>query len=107
LDIAKINKTHYYAVIFNSVLKEKADGYKSTADRMVELAQQQPGFLGFESARNEIGITISYWEDLDSIKNWKENTEHLLAQKRGKEKWYKSYALRICKVEKQYYFDVE
>jgi heme-degrading monooxygenase HmoA len=107
LDIAKINKSHYYAVIFNSVLKENADGYHGMADRMLELAAQQPGFLGFESARNEIGITVSYWDDLESIKNWKENGEHLLAQKMGKEKWYKKYALRICKVEKQYYFDAE
>jgi len=61
LDIAKINQTYCYAVIFTSVLKENAAGYEETANRMIELAQQQPGFLGYESARNVIGITISYW----------------------------------------------
>lgn len=106
MDIAKINQTGCYAVIFNSVLKENSTGYEETAQRMAELAQQQPGFLGFESARNIIGITISYWEDLDSIKKWKENGEHMLAQKMGKEKWYQSYALRICKIEKQYYYNL-
>ena len=106
MDIAKINQTHCYAVIFNSVLKEKAEGYEETANRMVELARQQPGFLGYESARNEIGITISYWQDLESIESWKKNSEHLLAQKMGKEKWYKSYALRVCKVERQYFENV-
>ena len=104
MDIAKIDHLHYYAVIFNSVLNDKADGYEQTAQRMVELAQQQPGFLGYESVRENIGITISYWEELQSIKNWKKNGEHMLAQKKGREKWYKSYALRICKIERQYYF---
>ena len=107
MDIAKVNQTPCYAVIFNSVLNDKAEGYEEMADRMVELARQQPGFLGFESIRDKIGITISYWEDLESIKNWKNNSEHLIAQKMGKEEWYKSFVLRICKVEKQYYFDAE
>ena len=107
MGIAKIDRNVYYAVIFNSVLNEPAEGYEIMADRMVELAQQQPGFLGFESVRKDIGITISYWENSESIKKWKQQTEHLLAQKLGKEKWYKSYALRICKVERQYYFDKE
>ena len=106
MDIAKINHTHCYAVIFNSVLKNETQGYEQTAQRMVELAQQQQGFLGYESVRNEIGITISYWEDLESIKNWKENGEHILAQKKGKKDWYKSYALRICKIERQYYYNL-
>jgi len=106
LDIAKISQAGGYAVIFNSVLKENTTGYEETAQRMVELAQQQPGFLGFESVRNEIGISISYWEDLQSIKKWKENGEHILAQKMGKQKWYESYALRICKIEKQYHFNM-
>ena len=107
MEIAKINQNNYYAVIFNSVLNEDAEGYEEMADQMVELAKQQAGFLGFESVRSEIGITISYWESLDAIKNWKQNSEHLFAQKIGKEKWYQSFALRICKVERQYYFDAK
>ena len=69
---------------------------------MVELAKQQPGFLGIESARNEIGITVSYWKDLESIRQWKQHAEHQLAQKMGKEKWYSHYKTRICKVEREY-----
>ena len=60
----------YYAVIFTSIKKENAEGYASMAERMVELAQQQPGFLGVESARQEIGITVSYWKSLEAIKQW-------------------------------------
>ena len=107
MDIAKINQTPCYAVIFNSVLKDSVEGYKEMADKMVELARQQPGFLGFESIRDKMGITISYWADQESIQNWKNNSEHLIAQKLGKNQWYKSYVLRICKVERQYYFDAE
>lgn len=94
--------TPYYAVIFTSTRTGVDDGYEDTADRMVELAKQQPGFLGIESARNEIGITVSYWKDLESIRQWKQHAEHQLAQKMGKEKWYSHYKTRICKVEREY-----
>ena len=76
LTMDNMRDTPYYAVIFSSVRSEIDDGYAETASRMVELGSQQPGFLGVESARNEIGITISYWKDLDSIKQWKSNMEH-------------------------------
>ncbi|WP_024873626.1 antibiotic biosynthesis monooxygenase family protein [Tolumonas lignilytica] len=103
--IAKTPTPPYYAVIFTSIRTNIDDGYAITADAMVALAQQQqPGFLGAESARNDIGITVSYWSDLDSIKQWKSNTDHLLAQRLGREKWYKSFKTRIAKVERDYEF---
>lgn len=71
---------------------------------MENLAKLQPGYLGYESAQEDIGITISYWESLDSIKNWKANLDHLMAQKLGKEKWYSWYKVRICIVEREYKF---
>ncbi|OIR00183.1 hypothetical protein GALL_178290 [mine drainage metagenome] len=71
---------------------------------MVELAQQQPGYLGHESARNELGITVSYWESIEAIKNWKMNAEHLMAQQKGREEWYANYKTRICLVERDYEF---
>ncbi len=77
------------------------------ANLMVQLAQQQDGFLGIESARNELGITVSYWRDLASIKKWKENTEHSLARERGRKEWYKSFKTRIALVERDYGFEKE
>ena len=74
------------------------------AELMVELASGQPGFLGVESARNEVGITVSYWESLESIKNWKAHAEHRVAQQYGREKWYSAYKTRICLVERDYGF---
>ena len=72
------------------------------ADRMVELAQQQTGFLGIESAREQAGITVSYWQDLEAIKNWKANVEHLEAQRQGRATWYQSFKVRIAKGERDY-----
>lgn len=92
----------YYAVIFTSVRTETDAGYATTAQRMLELAADQPGYLGVESARNEIGITVSYWLDLESIRNWKAHADHQIAQELGKSTWYQSYRVRICKVEREY-----
>ena len=104
--IAKTPKPPYYAVIFSSVNTENVEDYSEMANRMVELASQQPGFLGVESARNELGITVSYWKDLESIKKWKQNSEHLEAQRKGRSDWYKSYKTRIAKVERDYGFEL-
>lgn len=72
------------------------------ADRMVALASEQPGFLGVESAREGLGITVSYWADLESIKSWKANAEHMQAQKLGRELWYSAFRTRITRVERDY-----
>ena len=100
--IAKTPEPPYYAVIFTSHLTETNRGYSAMAEKMVNLAACQPGFLGIESAREDVGITISYWSDLESIKNWKANLAHLEAQKLGREKWYSEFKTRISKVERDY-----
>ncbi len=96
--------TSYYAVIFTSKRTSVEEGYTEMASQMVELAKQQQGFLGVESARNEIGITVSYWKTLQDISQWKQNIEHLEAQQKGKEKWYENYTVRIAIVEREYSF---
>lgn len=103
--IAATPTAPYFAVIFTSERTAVSDGYAEMSDRMVELAQQQPGYLGHESARDSLGITVSYWESLEAIRDWKKNTEHLFAQKKGREEWYASYKTRICKVERDYGFE--
>ena len=100
--IAKTPMPPYYAVIFTSHRKDGDHGYGEMAERMLALALKQPGFLGVESAREEVGITVSYWSDLESIKNWKANLEHQEAQKLGHEKWYSSFKTRISRVERDY-----
>ena len=97
-------KEPYYAVIFSSTQTNDIMGYSEMAIAMEDLARLQPGYLGFESAKETVGITISYWESLEAIKNWKSNLDHLMAQKQGREQWYSWYKVRICKVEREYEF---
>lgn len=105
--IAKTPEPPYYAVIFSSERTDVNNGYGIMADKMVELANKQKGFLGVESARDsELGITVSYWDSLEAIKGWKENVAHRIAQERGKVEWYKSFSLRVCKVERDKFFEM-
>lgn len=101
---AKTPKPPYYAVIFSSQRTEGVGGYEIMAERMVELAGQQPEFLGAESVRgsDDFGITVSYWSSTEAIAAWKANVEHLAAQEMGKRKWYENYELRVAKVERAY-----
>ena len=93
-----------YAVIFTSKQSSNTKGNASMANKIEELAKLQPGFLGIESAKDGIGITVSYWESLNHIKAWKLQSEHLLAQQAGKSLWYDWYKVRICKIEREYSF---
>ena len=95
----------YFAVIFSVKYSgQDSEAYGIMADRMFELVKEQPGFLGVESVHNAEGegITVSYWESLESIKAWKREEEHKQAQKKGYETWYSEYHLRIAHVETAY-----
>jgi heme-degrading monooxygenase HmoA len=100
--IANTPQPPYYAVIFTSLRTEGDQGYASMAARMEELAQQQPGFLGMESARDGVGITVSYWASLEAIAQWRQHAEHLAAQALGHQQWYTHFRVRIAKVERDY-----
>ncbi|WP_350226614.1 antibiotic biosynthesis monooxygenase family protein [Methylophaga marina] len=88
--------------MFSSHLSESDNGYGEMADRMVKLAAIQPGFLGMESIREDLGITVSYWKTLESITNWKKNVEHREAQRLGHQNWYSTFRVRIARVEREY-----
>lgn len=108
--IAETPEPPYYSVVFTS---ERAAGdaeiYSKTADRMVELAKLQPGFLGIESVRDSsgTGITVSYWKDTESIELWRAEGEHRAAQSNGRSKWYDQFVVRVCKVEREYSFKAQ
>ena len=98
----------YYAVIFSSTLSDNAEGYGAMAARMVELAREQEGFIDVESAARTsegFGITVSYWRDLESIRRWKNVSEHAAAQRMGRDAFYKNYRLRVARVEREYGFE--
>ena len=95
----------YYAVIFSSVRTEGDQGYGVAATRMLELAREQPGFLGVESAREDgLGITVSYWQSEAAILAWKQQAEHKAVREQGRARWYSAFQTRVCKVERAYTF---
>ncbi len=106
--LAQTPKPPYYAVVFSSQrTTADAEGYAEMSDRMFALAAQQPGYLGVEAVSGEdgFGMTVSYWENLETIRNWRAQAEHKIAQAQGREKWYEKYKLRICLVETEYDFE--
>ena len=106
--IARTPQPPYYAVIFTSRYTDAdTEGYGRMAEKIGELARAQPGYLGFESARDAagIGISVSYWESEEAIRNWKGLAEHLIAQRTGRERWYVDYTVRVAKVERAYTLD--
>jgi heme-degrading monooxygenase HmoA len=103
--IAKTPNSPYYAVIFTFVLTQEDLGYHKISNSMFELAKKQVGFLGVETARNGVGITVSYCKNLEAIKNWKLQEAHAVAIEKGRSTWYKAFKDRICKVERNYEFE--
>jgi heme-degrading monooxygenase HmoA len=106
-EIAKTPKTPYYAVIFTSIKTSGDNGYEKVGDEIVNIVSKQKGFLGAESVRDKdgFGMTISYWNSLESINEWKYNVPHMKAKDMGKKMWYSKYMIRICKVESDNYFE--
>jgi heme-degrading monooxygenase HmoA len=105
LDFARTPEPPYYAVIFASRRNEwDPDGYAAAAERMLELAAKQPGFLGVDSARDAagFGITVSYWRDEAAIAAWKRQSDHAAIRIRGRKLWYQHFEVRVAKVERAY-----
>lgn len=106
-EIVKTPETPYYAVIFTSIRTPGDNGYERISDEIVNIVSKEKGFLGAESVRDKdgFGMTISYWDSLESIDSWKRNGPHMEAKEMGKKMWYSKYMIRICKVERDNYFD--
>ena len=102
MSIAQTLATPYYAVIFTSLRTPGDNDYSEMSKKMNELAATMPGFLGQETVREELGISVSYWKTLDDVRNWKQTSEHLIAQQRGRDVWYTAYKVRVCLVERDY-----
>lgn len=102
--ISKTPAPPYYAVIFTSLRTEGDLGYAATSEKLMKFAEEQAGFLGVEHAREDLGITVSYWKDLDSINAWRNHAEHTHARNIGRTQWYKEFKVRIARVESDYGF---
>jgi heme-degrading monooxygenase HmoA len=102
MHLASTPEPPYVAVVFTSLRTDGDHGYAAMTVRMEQLAAEQPGYLGIESARDELGITVSYWVDEDAAKAWKQVADHLVAQRRGREAWYADYRVRVAVVLRDY-----
>ena len=102
--IAPTPEPPYVAVIFTSLRTQGDRGYEAMAERMAALGSSYPGYLGMESARTPggLGITVSYWRDLGSVRAWREDPVHQQAQEAGRSEWYQAYQVRIARVEREY-----
>ncbi|CAM3167121.1 antibiotic biosynthesis monooxygenase [Saccharomonospora xinjiangensis] len=94
----------YYIAVFTSRLSPNTDGYSDTAERMNRLASEQPGFLGMDSVRDGLGITVSYWRDEESMAAWRRHAEHTIARETGRERWYDSFEVHVAEVKRRYGF---
>jgi heme-degrading monooxygenase HmoA len=101
-NLAETPRPPYTAVIFTSLRTEGDNGYTVMTTRMEALAREQPGYLGIESAREGLGITVSYWVDDAAARAWKQVAEHAVAQRRGRDAWYREYRVRVATVTRDY-----
>jgi len=108
--MSQIVKTHpvpYYAVIFTSRRTEGDNGYARMGEEVDLALSGQQGYLGMESVRGAdgLGITVSYWDSTESIAAWKQNLTHAHAKAIGRKLWYERYAIRICIVQQDNFFE--
>jgi heme-degrading monooxygenase HmoA len=104
--IVKTPEPPYYAVIFSSLRTENNDEYLETFDNLMGSASELDDFLGMESVRDGFGISVSYWKSIEGIREWKNNLQHIAAKRKGIEKWYESYMMRIARVDYDSYFSL-
>jgi heme-degrading monooxygenase HmoA len=105
--IATTPEPPYYVAVITVERGQSDDGYFEMADAMHQLAKAQPGFLGMEwvyDAAQRVGITSSYWTDPDAIVSWKQQADHLVAQRLGQQRWYRAYTVRVARVERDYHW---
>ena len=102
---ARLPQPPYYAVIFSSRRNGRGEAdYNAAGERMFELVQQQPGFLGVESTRDAsgFGVTVAYFDSEENIRLWRNQSEHAATRERGKREWYDHFEVRVAKVERAY-----
>jgi len=96
-----------YVVIFkaemNKLLDAAADIYMRMATELRKLSMCEYACIEFNSLREgQQEISISYWESLEQIKQWKQDYKHLIAQEFGRMKVYKSYQVQVVEILCEY-----
>ena len=92
-----------YAVIFRAEINKFDSRYYEMAAQMKDLAISKYGCIEFTSVTEGLQeIAISYWQDQEQIKQWKQDSKHLVSQELGSTIWYKSYKVQVVEIIREY-----
>jgi len=99
--------TRMMVVLFRSKLVDAPDGYDAMAVEMEDLARTMPGFVDVKAFKAEDGerLTVVWWENEETLKGWRENVRHRVAQRLGRERWYEYYKIEVAEIVRQNSFD--
>lgn len=104
--LARAPEPPYVAVLFTTERSDDSDGYFETDAELGALVLHQPGFLGVETVDDgKASISVSYWETEQHAQAWKQVADHRAAQQLGRHRWFRSYRVRVARVEREYGFD--
>lgn len=109
LELLRTPDPPYYAIITTNIQSGKSqEEYDQTMQEMLKVVKKLPGFLGSETAYDQVAdgrrfkLGVTYWSNLEAISSWREHAQHMRVKKRGKELWYDEHNTRICHVISQY-----
>jgi len=86
--------------IFRSRLRPGVDReYASSADRLLELARSQPGFVSFEhyAAADGERVSIITFASVAEHEAWRDHPQHVEAQRLGRERFYAEFRIQVCR----------
>jgi heme-degrading monooxygenase HmoA len=78
--------------------------YEAHNRRMEELVREMPGFISVQSysAKDGDHVTIVRFESEAALDAWRFHPEHVEAQQKGRESYYASYWVQVCKTIREY-----
>jgi heme-degrading monooxygenase HmoA len=95
-------------IIFRSKLTSAAgDDYNSTSDHLLDYAKTRPGFVDVKSYKADDGerLTIVWWQDNETLEQWRNDMKHMAAKNKGRERWYEYYKMDVAEVTRTSNFD--
>lgn len=95
-------------ILFRSKLTPEAGtDYQAMDAEMQSLVRKNPGFIAAKSYRADDGerLTIVWWKDEESLRQWREHPDHRIAQATGRNKWYEYYRMEVASVTRTSEFE--
>jgi heme-degrading monooxygenase HmoA len=95
-------------IIFRSKLTAAAGAdYEETSEEIFAHAQKQPGFIEMRNYKAEDGerLTIVWWENAETLEQWRRDMKHVAAKRTGRERWYEYYKMDVAEITRTSNFD--